>query len=57
MKKIIIILLGFIIGIIFSAIIAIHSIKIVEIESNGKKINNAGITFTILGAELNYYYE
>lgn len=59
LKKIIIILilLGFILGMIFSAIITIHSIKIVKIESNGKIINNAGITISIFGSSFDYYYE
>lgn len=57
MKKIILILLVFILGMIFSAIITIHSIKIVKIESNGKIINNAGITITLFGNDFNYYYE
>ena len=57
MKKIILILLGFILGMIFLGIIGIHSIKIVKIESNGKIINNAGITISIFGNEFNYYYE
>lgn len=57
MKKIILILLVFILSIIFLGIIAMHSIKIVKIESNGKIINNAGITISIFGNEFNYYYE
>lgn len=57
MKKIILILLGFILSIIFLGIIGMHSIKIVKIESNGKIINNAGITISIFGNEFNYYYE
>lgn len=57
MKKIILILLGFILGMIFLGILVIHSIKIVKIESNGKIINNAGITISIFGSSFDYYYE
>lgn len=57
LKKIILILLGFILSIIFLGILVIHSIKIVKIESNNKIINNAGITIKLLGNEFNYYYE
>ena len=57
MKKYLLILLGFILGMIFLAIIGIHSIKIVKIESNGKIINNAGITISIFGSSFDYYYE
>ena len=42
---------------IFLSIIAIHSIKIVKIESNGKIINNAGITISVFGSSFDYYYE
>lgn len=57
MKKFILILLGFILGMIFAAIMAIYTIKITKVESNGKIIDNAGITITLFGNDFNYYYE
>lgn len=57
MKKFILILLGFILGMIFAAIMATYTIKITKVESNGKIIDNAGITITLFGNDFNYYYE
>lgn len=57
MKKIILILLGFILGMMFAVIMAIYTIKITKVESNGKIIDNAGITITLFGNDFNYYYE
>lgn len=57
MKKFILILLGFILGMIFTAIMAMYSVQITKIESNGKVIDNAGVTITLFGNDFNYYYE
>lgn len=57
MKKIILILLGFIIGFIFASIVSIYEIKIENVKSNGQNINNVGITISVFGNSFNYYYE
>ena len=57
MKRLMLILLGFILGMIFTAIMVIYTIKITKVESNGKIIDNAGITITLFGDDFNYYYE
>ena len=57
MKNYLLILFGFIMGVIFTALVSIYSIKITRVESNGKNVNNAGITITLFGNDFNYYYE
>lgn len=42
---------------IFTSMMAIYTIKITKVESNGKIIDNAGITIRLFGNDFNYYYE
>lgn len=57
MKNYLLILFGFIMGVIFMVLVSIYSIKITRVESNGENVNNAGITITLFGNEFDYYYE
>lgn len=57
MKNYLLILFGFIMGVIFTVLVSIYSIKITRVESNGKNVNNAGITISIFGNKFDYYYE
>lgn len=57
MKKILFLLLGFILGFIFASIVSIYTIKIKNIISNGQNVNNAKITISLFGNSFDYYYE
>lgn len=57
MKKYLLILLGFILGFIFASIISVYSLRIESVQSNGKNINNVGITISVFGNSFDYYYE
>lgn len=53
MKKVLILLIGVIIGVVIS----IYTLEIKGIKSEGKTLNNVGITISIFGFDFNYYYE
>ena len=57
MKKYLLILLGFMLGFIITSIISVYSLRIESIQSNGKNINNVGITISLFGSSFDYYYE
>ncbi len=57
MKRIGLIMIGFVLGFIFTAIISMYTIKIDSIVSEGTAVDNAGVTITLFGNKFNYYYE